>query len=120
MRSKISFSELRDRVILYPITGYNDVVTGVPKRTFSATGTTVYAKVRRSIASDPTAPSSNSNLRSSSDKTKVVYNVEVTVRIDNVVYNVEDKIIWDNRTMYIKDIKQIDIWFQNLICFDEY
>ena len=110
MRSKIKITELRDRVTLYPITGYNDAVTGAPKRTFETTGKQIYAKVRRAIGSDPTA----------ADKTKVVSNFEIMVRIDTITYKVEDKIVYDGFTLYIKDIKQVDIWYQTLICYDEY
>lgn len=110
MRSKVKITELRDRVTLYSITGYNDAVTGAPKRTFDTTGKQIYAKVRRAIGSDPTA----------ADKTKVVSNFEIMVRIDTIVYKVEDKIVYDGFTLYIKDIKQVDIWYQTLICYDEY
>jgi len=110
MRSKIKITDLRDRVTLYPITGYNDAVTGAPKRTFDTVGKQIYAKVRRAIGSDPTA----------ADKTKVVSNFEIMVRIDTITYKVEDKIVYDGFTLYIKDIKQVDIWYQTLICYDEY
>ena len=85
MRSKVKITELRDRVTLYSITGYNDAVTGAPKRTFDTVGKQIYAKVRRAIGSDPTA----------ADKTKVVSNFEIMVRIDTIVYKVEDKIVYN-------------------------
>lgn len=120
MRSKIKITDLRDRVTLYPITGYNDAVTGAPKRTFDTTGKQIYAKVRRSIGSMPDAGNNTNSVSSSSDKTKVVSNFEIMVRIDSIVYKVEDKIVYDGFTLYIKDIKQVDIWYQTLICYDEY
>jgi hypothetical protein len=110
MRSRIKIADLRDRIKLYSLTLYNDATTGVPKATYSGTGTDLYAMVRRAIGSDPTGD----------DKTKVVSNYEITIRIDSTVIKVEDKIVWDSRNMIIKDIQQIDIWYQKLICYNEY
>jgi len=120
MRSKIKINELRDRITLYPITGYNDAVTGVPKRTFDTVGRQIYAKVRRAIGSMPDAGNISNSVSASSDKTKVVSNFEITVRIDSIVYKVEDKVIYDGFTLYIKDIKQVDLLYQTLMCYDEY
>lgn len=110
MRSKIKINEIRDRVTLYPIIGYNDPITGAPKKTYESIGKPIYAKVRRTLGSEPTTD----------DKTKVVSNWEITVRIDSIAYKVEDRIVYDVFNMSIKDIQQIDIWYQKLICYHEY
>lgn len=96
-------------MMLYPVLLYNDATSGVPKHTYS-TGTKLYCMIRRTIGSDPDA----------TDKTKVTSNFEIVVRIDNTVYTVEDKIVWNGFAMKIKNIEQIDIWYQKLICFSEY
>ncbi len=110
MRSKIKTGDLRDRIKLHSITVYNSTVNGVPTQTYNSVGLDIWAMVRRGLSSMP----------ETADKTKVVSNFEITVRIESIVYKVEDKIVWDDRTMYIKDIQQIDTWYQKLICYHEY
>jgi len=111
MRSKIKMSLLRDRIALHPITGYSDPDTGLPTKTYNTTATAAFAMVRRAIGAKQ---------ETKDDKTKVESNFEITVRIDSIAYKVEDKIVWDGHTMYIRDIDQIDLVYQKLICFREY
>lgn len=108
MRTKIKAGEINDRCTLYPITGYNNNTTGLPDRTYG-TAVPIYAKVRRTLASTQEG-----------DKTKVVNNWSITTRIDSIAYKPDDKIVWSDFTMHIKDIQQIDIYYQNLICYNEY
>jgi hypothetical protein len=117
MRSKIKTGDLRDRIALHSITLYNSTANGVPTHTYNSVGLDIWAMVRRGLSSTQDNADRSSD---SSDKTKVVSNFEITVRIESIVYKVEDKIIWDDRTMYIKDIQQIDNWYQKLICYHEY
>jgi len=110
MRSKIKTGDLRDRIALHSITLYNSTANGVPTHSYNSVGLDIWAMVRRGLSSTP----------ETADKTKVVSTFEITVRIESIVYKVEDKIIWDGHTMYIKDIQQIDNWYQKLICYYEY
>jgi len=111
MKSKIKITSLRDRIALYSLTGYNNAITGLPGKTYSDTAVGVFAMVRRALGSKQ---------ETKDDKTAIESNFEITVRIDTIVYKAEDKIIWDGHTMYIRDIDQIDLWYQKLICFREY
>lgn len=111
MKSKIKITALRDRVALYSLTGYNDSTTGLPGKTYSTTAIGAFAMVRRSLGS---------KMDTKDDKTTMESNFEITVRIDSIVYKPEDKLVWDGHTMYIRDIQQIDLWYQKLICFREY
>lgn len=111
MKSKIKITLLRDRIALYSLIGYNNAITGLPGKTYSSDGVGLFAMVRRSLGS---------KMDVKDDKTAIESNFEITVRIDTTVYKAEDKIVWDGHTMYIRDIQQIDLWYQKLICFREY
>jgi len=107
MKSKIKTAELRDVVQHHPITAHNDA-TGLPSPQYG-TAQNIYAKVRLTLASII-----------KDDKSQVVHNYTITTRIDSRVYNIDDKIVYNGKTMYIKSIDQLDIWFQNLVCYYEY
>lgn len=109
MRSRIKTAELHDIVSLYPLTEYNDPNTGLPIKVYGPSDIKIYGKVRRTIGSS-----------NDSDKVKVVNSWTITVRIDSIAYKVEDKITWSTHHMIIKEINQVDMYYQNLICYDEH
>lgn len=108
MKSKIKISDLRDQVTIHHLVSYNDAATGLPKKEYEQ-HKIIHAKVRRSIGADINDP----------DKTKRVTTFEIIMRIDNTIINVEDRVVWQANTLTVKEIEQIDIWYQKLTCYKE-
>jgi hypothetical protein len=92
MNSKIKITDLRERMTLYPIIGYNDT-NGVPAHQYATTGTDIYCKVQKSTRSVQ-----------DNDKTRSVQQIKFTVRRDDITYKIEDRIIWLSATVTITDI----------------
>lgn len=109
MKTKINISDLRNRIKLYPITGYNNTQNGTPGHTYNSTYTDVWCKAVLST-----------ELSDSEDKNHTIQKYTLTVRKDEIVYKLEDKIVLNNRTIYIKEIKEIDIWYQSLTCTEQH
>jgi hypothetical protein len=108
MKSKIKISDLRYRMTLYPITGYNDPTNGAPSQTFGP-GQDIYCAAKL-----------NTKAVIKDDKTYSVQEYSITVSRDDITYKIQDKVTINGRTLYIRDIKDIDLWFQQLICTDEH